>query len=56
MTRPSETYRGARRMRWKQINDERPTGARRATWRDVNRFAAQVFQEQRMRQTKKVAR
>jgi hypothetical protein len=53
MARPSETYRGARRMHWKRINDERPVGARRVSWQDVNRLAAQAFQDQRMRQTKK---
>jgi hypothetical protein len=40
-------------MRWKRINDERPAGAARAAWPDVNRLAAQAFQDQRMRQTKK---
>ena len=52
MARPLETYRGARRMRWKKINDER-FGARRALWQDVNRLAAQAFQEQRTRPMKK---
>jgi len=52
MARMLGSYRGARRMAWKGINDMRPVGAKRVSWPNVNQLFARAFQAQRFRRWK----